>query len=79
MYQLSDCLPETKTSNKLTKEQAIILTGFTGVTCCNFSDFHEDVERRLGQPVWTHQFGNKEFAKLVNNLYRQDFLEMLPE
>jgi len=43
-----------------TKQQAIIITGFTGITACNFGDFHEDVEKRLGRPIWTHQFANKE-------------------
>lgn len=59
---------------KLTKEQGIVLSGFTGITCCNFSDLHEDAEKRLGHPVWTHQFGNKEFADKVKELYRKDFM-----
>lgn len=62
---------------KLTKEQALVLTGFTGVTCCNFGDFHGDVEKRMGQPVWTHQFGDKEFMEKVKDLYRDDFFSML--
>jgi hypothetical protein len=44
---------------KLTKEQAIVITGYTGITACNFGDFHGDVERRLGHPIFTHQFDNK--------------------
>lgn len=50
--------------------------GFTGVTTCNFSDFHADVEKRLGEPVFSHTFGNKEFADMVKELYRQDFIKM---
>ena len=64
---------------KLTKEQAIILTGFSGKLFCNFSDFHEDVEKRLGHPVWTHEFGDKDFVARVKELYREDFLEIIPE
>ena len=64
---------------KLTKEQAIIITGFTGIASCNFGDFQNDVEKRLGEPVWLHQFGNKEFAEKVNELYRADFLAMLED
>lgn len=63
--------------NKLTKEQAIVITGFTGVTACKFGDFHGDVEKRLGHPVWTHQFGDKEFMEKIQDLYREDFLAML--
>ena len=62
---------------KLTIEQAIVITGFTGITACHFSDFHGDVEKRLGHPVWTHQFGDKEFMEKIQELYRQDFMAML--
>ena len=64
---------------KLTKEQAIILTGFTGITHCSFSDFHEDVEKRLGHPVWTHHFADAGFNQKMKELYREDFLAILPE
>jgi hypothetical protein len=62
---------------KLTLEQGIILTGFTGITCCKFSDFQGDVEKRLGHPVWTHQFGDKEFAEKIRELYKEDFLKLV--
>ena len=61
---------------KLTKEQAVIITGFTGFTACRFSDFHEDVEKRIGHPVFTHQFGDKEFSTKVKALYRDDFISI---
>ncbi len=62
---------------KFSKEQAIVITGFTGKLACKFSDFHGDVEKRMGRPVFTHEFGNKEFAKKIEELYRGDFLEMV--
>jgi hypothetical protein len=64
---------------KLTKEQAIVITGYTGITACNFGDFQGDVEKRLGHPVWTHQFGDKEFVKKIQELYRADFMEMVTQ
>ena len=64
---------------KLTKEQAIVITGFTGKLACKFADFHEDVEKRMGEPVFTHQFGDREFAKQIEELYRADFLAMIKE
>lgn len=60
--------------NKLTKEQAIIITGFTGCTCCNFSDFHADVEKRYGRPIFTHEFGDTRFSEIIMELYRHDFM-----
>ncbi len=59
---------------KLTKEQAIIISGYTGFTACNFGDLHEAVEKKLGHPVWTHQFGDEAFSKKVKDAFREDFL-----
>lgn len=64
---------------KLTKEQGIILTGFTGVLMCAFSDYHKDVEKRLGRLVLNFMFGDKDFAEKITELYREDFMAMLPE
>jgi hypothetical protein len=64
---------------KLTKEQAIVITGYTGITACNFGDFHGDVEKRLGHPVWVHQFGDKQFMEKIQELYRADFMEMVTQ
>lgn len=64
---------------KLTKEQAIVITGFTGILAIKFGDFHEDVEKRMGRPIWSHEFASKEMSKEVQELYRKDFLAMLPE
>lgn len=62
---------------KFTKHQAIVLTGFTGTMCCNFSEFHADVEQRMGRPVWVHEFANEDFANKVKELYEEDFFAMI--
>ena len=61
---------------KLTKEQAVIISGFTGILCGEFSDFHADVEKRLGRGVQTFEFGFKEFSAEVKKLYEADFIEI---
>lgn len=43
----------------LTKEQAVIISAYTGFTACNFGDLHEAVEKKLGRPLWMHQFGDE--------------------
>ena len=64
-------------TEKLSKQQAIIISGYTGFTCCNFSLLHEDVEKRLGQPVFTHMFGDKDFVdNHVKPLYKDDFISL---
>jgi hypothetical protein len=64
---------------KLAREQAVILTGFTGINMCNFSEFHADVEKRLARPVLTWEFGDPKFADEVKELYREDFMSIMPE
>jgi len=64
---------------KLTKEQAIIVSGYTGFLICQFSDLQNDVEKRMGRPVWTHEFGDEIFTEKVEDLYREDFIALAPE
>lgn len=71
-------LLEIEKMEKLTKEQAIAITGFTGVCCCNFGDFQLDVEKRRG-PTFTHEFGSEAIAAEIKELYREDFLALCPD
>ena len=66
-------------TTKLTKEQAVIVSGYTGVLICQFSDLHYDIEQRLGRPVWTHELGDERFMENLQTLYRPDFLALAPE
>lgn len=61
---------------KFTKEQAIIISGYTGFMACSFGDFQQDVQKRLGRPVWTHEFGNKEMRDKLVEVYKDDFIAM---
>lgn len=65
---------------KLTVEQAIVITGFTGIMAVeSFGTFHEDAEKRLGRPVFTHEFGTEKMKQALQEAYREDFLAMVPE
>lgn len=64
---------------EMTEFQKIVLTGFTGILCCKFDKFHEDVEKRIGHGVFTHQFGDEEFAEKAKELYRDDFMSIIGE
>jgi hypothetical protein len=70
---------ETKTDTvpKLTREQGLIITGYTGVLACDFADFHEDVEKRLGRPIFTHEFASKELREEIHEAYQKDFVALV--
>ena len=61
-------------THKLTKEQALAITGFTGICACGFELFHEDAEKRLGRPIFTHEFAIDSMWVTMRDLYREDFL-----
>lgn len=61
---------------RLTKEQAIILTGFTGISMVDeFAIFNEDVEKRLNRPVLTHEIPI--LADEIKQLYSDDFKKLV--
>lgn len=57
----------------MTREEAIIITGFTGVLCCPLEVFHRDASRRARRPVFTHQLG----SHFVAELYHEDFMRLI--
>jgi hypothetical protein len=77
--EIKELLAQPEQNTKLTLEQKVIITGFTGVLSCHFSDLHKDVEKRLGQSVYTHEFADKDFGKMIKELYQKDFLAMITE
>jgi len=42
----------------MTKQEKIILSAYTGILMCDFSDVHEYIEKKLGRPVFTHEMEN---------------------
>ena len=61
---------------KLTKEQAAIIGAFTGISCGPFSDVQEYAERKLGFPIWTHQFADKALMERIKKTAKDDFISI---
>ena len=58
-------------------DQAVVISAFTGICCCNFGDMHAEVEKRLGRPIFTHQFADKElWNNEIKPAFRDDFIAM---
>lgn len=59
---------------KLTKEQAVIVSAYTGCLAAKMPDLHEYIEKIMGRPVFTHEMGNKLIAEEIRERSRADFL-----
>jgi len=70
-------MTDAQERRKLLARWPIVVTGFTGVLACSFDRFHEDAERVMGHPIWTHQFGDADFAERIKEAYRAEFLELV--
>jgi hypothetical protein len=68
---------ERITMDNLTKDQAIIISGYTMRLICNFSDLHADIEKRLGRPVFTSELPH--LQKEIEDAYREDFVSLQPD
>lgn len=62
---------------KLTKEQAAIIGAYTGYAAGPFSDIHEYVEKKLGRPVWTHEFPS--LTEEIQKAAKEDFIAIANE
>ena len=58
----------------MTKSEAAIVAAYTGVLIGKFSDMHEYVERKLGHPIWTHQF--PEAREDIKKKTKEDFVNL---
>ena len=57
----------------MTKQEAAIVSAYTGMLLGKFSDMHAYIEKILQRPVWTHKLANKELAKQIKDKSKQDF------
>jgi hypothetical protein len=63
---------------KLTKEQAVCISAYTGILTSDFSDMHEYIEKKLGKPVFTHEMANPLVMEEIKNAVKSDFLALIP-
>ena len=58
----------------LTKREGAVISAFTGIMMGKFGDMHEYAEELLDTPIYTHSFGDKEFAKQLKEVSKADFI-----
>jgi hypothetical protein len=60
----------------MTDYEKIVVSAYTGVLMCDFSDVHEYIEKKLGRPVYTHEFAYEYMDKQIKEATKSDFLEI---
>lgn len=60
----------------MTKREAFLVMATTGLVVMPFSDFHEMAEQEMGRPIWTHQFGNREFVDTIKAKVHDEWIEL---
>ena len=58
----------------MTRQEAAIISAYTGIMTGSFSDMHEYVERIMGRPVFTHEMGTKAVMEEIKAKAKPDFL-----
>ena len=66
-------------AEKLTSLQGAIISAYTGVLCCRFSDLHAYVEQILNRPVFIHEMADEKVSDQVKKAAREDFLRIRAE
>jgi hypothetical protein len=62
--------------NKMTKQEALIISAYTGILMVDFGDFHKYVEELLNRPVYTHEMAVKTFWDDLQERLKPQFLEL---
>lgn len=60
----------------MTHKEKVVVSAYTGILMCDFSDVHKYIQEKLGRPVWTHEFAYKEVQEEVKEKTRPDFLKL---
>ena len=60
----------------MTKYEAIVVSAYTGFLMCDFNDMHEYIEKKLGRPIWTHEFALDLVQEEIHEKVKPDFLKI---
>lgn len=63
----------------MTKQEAAIVSAYTGYLLGDFSDMHAYVEKLMDRPVFTHEMGSEVFRANLRELARPDFVSIVVE
>lgn len=60
----------------MTLHEKVIVSAYTGVLMCDFSDVHKYIEDKLGRPVYTHEMASFNVQDEIKKAVKPDFLSL---
>lgn len=60
----------------MTEIEKIIVSAYTGYCMTDFNKVHEYVERIMGRPVFTHEFGIEASQRAITAAAKDDFMAL---
>ena len=60
----------------MTKQEAAIVSAYTGILIGDFSDMHEYIEVLLQRPVFTHELASKQITNEIKEKSKNDFINI---
>ena len=61
----------------MTRQEAAIVTMYTGFLIGSFSDAHEYAEKLMDRPIYTHEFANDKIVSEIKDLAECDFIHIV--
>lgn len=63
----------------MTKDEAAIVSAYTGYLLGSFDTMHAYIEKVMGRPVWTRDLGCKAFSEALRKASKADFIALKVE
>ena len=60
----------------MTKREKQVVSAYTGVLMCDFSDLHEYIEELIGRPVLTHELADDDILDEIKDKSMEEFLQI---
>lgn len=62
---------------KMTLHEKVVLSAYTGILMCDFSEVHKYIEKLLGRPVWTHELASEALWSEIKEKAKPDFHKII--
>jgi hypothetical protein len=62
--------------NNMTRQEAAIVSAYTGILIGRFSDLHRYIETLLDRPVFTHELADNSLFDKIKAKAKKDFISL---